>query len=80
MVLKGGNMNTRCVSLTTLMAALILVCSAPVGAQSRLVPLVTDQTPLPLSDTFRVPAAEVVNQHGDHAFVGGPNNSALFCG
>ena len=78
MVLKGGNMNTRCVSLTMLVAALILVCSAPVGAQARLVPLVTDQIPLPLSNALGVPGFEVVNQRGDYAFVGGPNDSAIF--
>ncbi len=43
----------------------------PIGA------IVTDQTPLNLSHHFGVPAASVVNQAGDYAFIG-ENNSALF--
>jgi hypothetical protein len=46
-------------------------------AQTQLVPLVTDQTPLALSNLFGATAQGAVNQAGDYAFVGS-GQSALF--
>jgi hypothetical protein len=46
-------------------------------AQTQLVPLVTDQTPLALSNQFGVAIQPVVNQSGDYAFLG-RGSSALF--
>lgn len=58
-------------------AAIILVLSASAAAQSQLVPLITDKTPLALSDKFGVVQSAEINHNGDFAFssVGG---SALF--
>jgi hypothetical protein len=72
-------MHSRSLCLAALVGALFLVCPAPAPGQSQLVPLVTDQSVLPLSNNFRPPAGyEVVNQNGDFAFVGGPADSAVF--
>jgi hypothetical protein len=46
-------------------------------ASSQLVPLVTDQTPMALSNSLGVPTAPVVNQAGDYAFIGN-GGSAVF--
>lgn len=56
----------------------LLLCS-PAYAQGGvpLVTVATDQTPLPLSNQFGIPAGSAVNQAGDLAFVGN-GNSALF--
>src|SRR5262245_37596806 len=39
-------------------------------SQNQLVPLVTDQTPLALSNEFGVPQQSTLNQSGDYAFIG----------
>lgn len=46
-------------------------------AQTQLVPLVTDQTPLALSNQFGVPFLSLLNQAGDYAFLG-RTGGALF--
>jgi hypothetical protein len=75
-------------TLTTIAAGsllLVLPCSLFLGitpkvvaqAQTQLVPLVTDQTPLALSNLFGVAGGGVVNQAGDYAFFGN-GASAMF--
>jgi hypothetical protein len=56
-----------------------LVLSSPAQAQGGvpLVTVATDQTSLPLSNQFGIPAGSAINQAGDFAFVGN-GNSALF--
>src|SRR6185436_13450533 len=51
----------------------------PVQAQvpTQLVPLVTDQTPMALSNQFGAPFVSQINQSGDYAFLG-TNASAMF--
>ncbi|MGE5360123.1 MAG: choice-of-anchor tandem repeat NxxGxxAF-containing protein [Bacteroidales bacterium] len=56
---------------------LALGSCAPADAQVQLVPLVTDETPLPLSNKFGVAGATELNQRGDYAFIGA-GSSALF--
>jgi hypothetical protein len=47
-------------------------------AQTQLVPLVTDQTPLALSNSFGVPFGAIVNQAGDYAFLGNVSSAVFF--
>src|ERR1700719_4189678 len=57
----------------------LLLCS-PAHAQGGvpLVTVATDQTPLPLSDQFGIPAGSAINQAGDFAFVGNGGNALFF--
>ncbi len=63
------------------LAAVILLTTTlfVVGrAQSQLVPLVTDQTPMALSNNFGLPSGGVVNDDGDYAFLGAGGGSVFF--
>src|SRR5262245_41048257 len=63
-----------------LVAILFVVClcgSARAATAQKLVPLVTDQTPMSLANTFGVPSGSVVNDAGDYAFIG-QGASAVF--
>jgi hypothetical protein len=51
--------------------------AVPAAAQRQLVPLVTDNTPLPLSNKLGITGPAVLNQGGDYAFIGN-GSSALF--
>jgi Bacterial Ig-like domain (group 3) len=69
----------RIPSQLTLLFLAVCATAASAGAQGAL-PLsavVTDQTPLDLSDRFGIPAASGVDQLGNFAFIG-RSNSALF--
>jgi len=60
----------------TLACTLLPIATA--HAQSQLVPLVTNRTPLPLSNYFGMVSYSDVNQAGDYAFVVGGRTPALF--
>lgn len=65
-------------ALTLLVAGLLLhILPTPSSAQGRLVPLVTDRTPLPLSNHFGVASSSDVNEAGDYALIGNAD-TALF--
>lgn len=57
----------------------LFLCS-PANAQGGvpLITVATDQTPLPLSDQFGIPAGSAINQAGDFAFVGNGGNALFF--
>jgi hypothetical protein len=57
-------------SLGILAGAISIASHAGAQSQNQLVPLVTDQTPLSLSNLFGVPVQGVVNQSGNYAFIG----------
>jgi hypothetical protein len=57
--------------------ALLLYSQAYAQGGVPLVTVATDQTSLPLSNQFGIPAGSAINQAGDFAFVGN-GNSALF--
>jgi len=71
-------MNFRYAGNALMISALILVCMATAHAQSQLVPLITDKTPLPLPNNFAIPSSSALNQSGDYAFISGVRQSALF--
>ena len=71
-------MKVRFAGNALLISALLLICLATAHAQSQLVPLITDKTPLDLPDNFAIPSSSVLNQSGDYAFITGVRNSALF--
>jgi hypothetical protein len=48
---------------------ILVVVSAAANAQSQPVPLVTDKTPLALSERFGYPSDDAINQAGDFVFV-----------
>jgi hypothetical protein len=70
-------MVSRTVQVGVLLPVLILVSSFVARGQSQLVPLVTDKTPLALSDRFGYVFDDDINQAGDLVFIGNLN-SALF--
>ena len=57
-----------------------LLLSSPAHAQGGvpLVTVATDQTPLPLSEQFGIPAGSAIDQAGDFAFVGNGGNALFF--
>jgi hypothetical protein len=63
-------MHSNPVRIGAFLSALMLVGSAIATGQSQLVPLVTDKTPLALSDRFGYPYDDAINQAGDFVFVG----------
>jgi hypothetical protein len=54
-----------------------LLAFAPTASAQQLVPLVTDETPLPWSGVFGTALAEAINPNGDFAFQG-KSNQAMF--
>jgi hypothetical protein len=66
-----------CMCLVATGLALLLCSPAHAQGGVPLVTVATDQTPLPLSDQFGIPAGSAINQAGDFAFVGNGGN-ALF--
>jgi hypothetical protein len=73
-------LTTAAVTLVLLLLGVLLfgdIPSVDAQAQTQLVPLVTDQTPLALSNLFGVPQSAVINQAGDYAFIGN-GASAVF--
>ena len=71
-------MKVRFAGNALLISALMLICLATAHAQSQLVPLITDKTPLDLPDNFAIPSSSVLNQSGAYAFITGVRQSALF--
>ncbi len=68
-------------SLILLVAILCIAFSSPgvdAQSQSQLVPLVTDNTPLTLSNNFGAPLNSVVNQAGDYAFIGNGGSAVYY--
>src|SRR5437762_13062053 len=50
------------------------------ASQTQLVPLLTNQTALPLSNVFGVPPQGTVNQSGDYAFIGNGGSGLYYRG
>jgi hypothetical protein len=70
-------MRFRSALLAVLTLILVLAGALLASGQSHLVPVVTDQTPLALSNKFGAAGAAELNQRGDYAFIGA-GSSALF--
>jgi hypothetical protein len=70
-------MPSRTIRVGTLLSVIVLTSAVIASAQSQLVPLVTDKTPLALSDRLGYVYDDDVNQAGDFAFIGN-SGSALF--
>lgn len=68
-------------SLSLVVAILCIAFSSrgvDAQSQSQLVPLVTDNTPLTLSNQFGAPQNSVVNQAGDYAFIGNGGSAVYY--
>src|ERR1700674_5542854 len=70
----------RMICICLVACGIALLLNSPAHAQGGvpLVTVATDQTPLPLSDQFRIPAGSAINQAGDFAFVGNGGNALFF--
>src|SRR6185503_9757609 len=68
-----------CVISVVLLVLFNQSATTPVNAQAptQLAPLVTDQTPMALSNQFGAPQQSVINQNGEYAFLG-TSASAMF--
>lgn len=72
---------TTIFSLSLVVAILCMALSSrgvDAQSQSQLVPLVTDNTPLTLSNNFGAPLNSVVNQAGDYAFIGNGGSAVYY--
>jgi hypothetical protein len=67
----------RMICMCLVASGFALLLSSPAHAQGGvpLIMVATDQTPLPLSDQFGIPAGSAINQAGDFAFVGNGGNA-----
>jgi hypothetical protein len=70
----------RIICMCLVATGLALLLCSPAHAQGGvpLVTVATDQTPLPLSNQFGIPAGSAINQAGDFAFVGNGGNALFF--
>jgi hypothetical protein len=72
------NLVLSALTLASLCALFFGLPESLAQSQSQLVPLVTDQTPLALSNQYGVPQISAVNQSGDYAFIGNLNTAVYY--